>query len=387
MDKDLTKSVGNKTSCYGCGMCNIVCNTNALSMVRNEAGFLVPYLSNPDRCTNCGICSTICAHGTNLLQSAEFEKPIGSYAGWSNDKRIRKICSSGGIGFEIGRLMEVEGYSLCAAYYDSYSAEVKHFLTANLQDFEKSIGSKYLQSRTTKAFGDVVLTKKNVIFGTPCQIDMWRRYLRLRKKEDNFLLIDFFCHGVPSYNIWTKYLDENVNLKQCENITWRDKKDGWHNSWAISGFGGRSANHGYRSSASKGDTFYFMFLSNIALNPACYNDCKYKGCKSSADIRIGDLWGTKFSEDEKGVSALLSYTQKGCDVVAKLQKDLATINPVSIEEATGGQMLNHPIKPKYYKLVSEAVKNKFISLKQIRKVFVAAEILSYQFSKLKKCSR
>lgn len=43
------------SKCYGCSACYNVCPKNAISMVRNEEGFLVPHIDK-DKCNNCGAC-------------------------------------------------------------------------------------------------------------------------------------------------------------------------------------------------------------------------------------------------------------------------------------------------------------------------------------------
>lgn len=51
------------------------------------------------------------------------------------------------------------------------------------------------------------------------------------------------------------------------------------------------------------------------MNPACRKECKYKYDKSSADIRIGDLWGKTYKDNEDGVSAAIAFTEKGEKVI------------------------------------------------------------------------
>lgn len=62
----------------------------------------------------------------------------------------------------------------------------------------------------------------------------------------------------------------------------------------------------------------------MCLGPQCQKSCKYKYDKSSADIRIGDLWGDTYKDDQKGVSALVSFTEKGKSIVENL-KDVTLI--------------------------------------------------------------
>ena len=47
-----------------------------------------------------------------------------------------------------------------------------------------------------------------MVSGTPCQIDSLRRYINKMKCQENFVLLDFFCHGVPSKFVWDKYIKE-----------------------------------------------------------------------------------------------------------------------------------------------------------------------------------
>lgn len=380
----MSKCVGNRDVCYGCGLCTVVCPTNVLAMHVNTQGFYVPRIVNANACTNCGLCSRICNYKTD--EPAAFNAPLKSYAAWSNNSEIRRVCSSGGIGYEIAKVFLDKGYKICGARYNVEQKIVEHYIIENEEQLKDSAGSKYLQSRSESAFREVDLNQKYVVFGTPCQIDMWRRRLKLLKKEDNFLLVDFFCHGVPSYNIWTKYFTENTdNIEPCEAITWRDKISGWHQSWNISSYNKQDfwdEKPKYRSSSKNGDTFYFMFLSNIALNPACYSDCKYKECSSSADIRIGDLWGHLYANNEEGVSAVLTFTEKAKSVLGKIN---TTLIPHTSDVITEGQMKERISKPWYYSVVSKAIRASFISLSSIRKVFVLSEIGTYQILKIKKC--
>ena len=87
---------------------------------------------------------------------------------------------------------------------------------------------------------------------------------------------------------------------------------------------------------SQGDLFYKLFLGDIALGPQCQTQCKYKYDHSSADIRIGDLWGKTYQHDQKGVSALIAFTERGREIVESL-KDVTLIEH-PFEIVAEGQM-------------------------------------------------
>lgn len=375
-------SVGNRKECYGCGVCATLCSTGVLSMEQDHNGFYVPRIVNEDACTGCGLCTRVCNYGKDEMP--HFTNPNGSFSGWSKDEDIRQICSSGGIAFEIGRHFIDLGYKICAVKYNPQNKQVEHYIAQNATELLQSVGSKYLQSNTLKAFSDINLDKKNVIFGTPCQIDMWRRYLRLRKKEDNFVLVDFFCHGVPSKLVWDKYTKESSHrLDTAAMVTWRDKQTGWHSSWNISAYNSNKFWKNkpyYRSSSEQGDGFYFMFLGNGALNPACYADCKYKKYNSSADIRLGDLWGKKYADNYKGVSGILTFTEKGKDIIQQINISKTEITP---EIVTEGQIPKPLTRPWYYGLTKMALRYNILSIKRLRRIIVLSEIMQYQLKKLK----
>ena len=82
--------------------------------------------------------------------------------------------------------------------------------------------------------------------------------------------------------------------------------------------------------------FYRLFLGDVCLGQQCEKNCKYKYNKSSADIRIGDLWGETYKDDDKGVSALVCFTEKGRQIVEGLKNVTLVEHP--FEVVAEGQM-------------------------------------------------
>lgn len=342
------KSVASHTSCYGCGVCSLVCAKGAISFTYNEDGFLHPVVAE-DKCVDCGLCLKVCAWASEE-HPAQNDYTIQCYAAYSNDEAHRQACSSGGIGYELARYAIKNVYAFCGVRYNTASGHAEHYLAENLEQLNASRGSKYIQSHSYNAFSHLEKGKKYMVVGTPCQIDSLRRYLRLKKLEEDFLLVDFFCHGVPSDLMWQKYVAE-CGLKEATDVSWRDKRTGWHDSWNIIF---KSQSGETSSLMSKGDLFYKFFLRNRCLGKACYDDCKYKMASSAADIRIGDLWGTKYQSDEKGVSGVITFTEKGEQVLHEL--DTCTIIPEPLEVVAESQMKKCASRPSSYEYVREALK-------------------------------
>ena len=341
--------------CYGCGLCSASCGKKVISIELNRDGFYEPRINEPDKCTNCGICLDVCAfnHEDRALKDEEIQ--IKSWAAYSNNEEVRRKCSSGGIGFEIGKQLIEQGYHAVGCRYDIKDQRAEHYIATTVEDFVQSIGSKYIQSYTEKAFKQINRKgQKYLITGTPCQIDSFRRMIRKFRCEDNFILMDFYCHCVPSMLAWKAYIKMlEPKIGEVTYASWRNKFEyGWHDSWTMGIDGEKTSkpidwHDSYnmlikgkktfiQSRLSKGDLFYKLFLGDVCLGPQCEKQCKYKYDKSSADIRIGDLWGNTYKDNQKGVSALVTFTEKGRDVVESLQNVTLVEHP--FEVVAEGQM-------------------------------------------------
>ena len=192
--------------CYGCGVCATVCSKHIIEIALNKYGFYEPYITDRTKCTSCGLCRETCSYVHDDLSLHNIS--IKSYAAWSKDTQVRRKCSSGGVGFEIGRTLIKNGYKVCGVKYVPETNRAEHYIASTVEELIPSIGSKYIQSYTVDGFKAINRKEKYLVTGTPCQIDSFRRYIRKFRCEDNFVLMDFFCHGVPSMWLWQKYTKE-----------------------------------------------------------------------------------------------------------------------------------------------------------------------------------
>lgn len=303
-------NIGDVVGCYGCGVCAVVCPKNIIKLELDANGFYTPKIQGQANCIHCSLCVTVCAflHKELAVQNSVQE----SFAAWSKDTDVRNNCSSGGVAFELCRGLMHQGYKVCAVRYDGHKERAEHYIAGDEMGLTDSIGSKYIQSYTVDGFQSAVKKGgKYLIVGTPCQIDSFRRMIRCKHIEENFVLVDFFCHAVPSLLMWKNYI--SAKKKKIIAASWRNKINGWHDSWVVS----LTTDKGEQilGRKSKGDVFWKLFLGDYCSNMACSKDCKYKyGC-SSADIRLGDLWGKTYASDEMGTSAVVAFTEKGRDAL------------------------------------------------------------------------
>lgn len=330
----MKRNVTSIRDCFGCGVCSSSCPQRIITITLNSNGFYEPRIEKNNACIHCGICLDVCAFNHDYLANQNI--PLKCWAAWSDDEQIRNKCSSGGIGFEIGKQLIEKGYKAVGCRYDINEQRAEHYIATTVEEFVQSIGSKYIQSYTEEAFKQIERKgQKYLITGTPCQIDSFRRMIQKFHCEDNFILMDFFCHCVPSMWAWKAYIKMlEPQIGEVTYASWRNKFEyGWHDNWLMYLEGGKSF---IKSRRSQGDLFYKLFLGDICLGPQCQKQCKYKYNKSSADIRIGDLWGETYKDNEEGVSAIVAFTEKGRELINELQGVTLTEHPFEI--VAEGQM-------------------------------------------------
>lgn len=365
-------NISNIKNCYGCGICATICGKHIISIRLNRDGFYEPHIGAVDKCIDCGHCVDVCSYLHDNL--AREGKPRTCYVAWSKVYAVRRKCSSGGIGFELARSLIEQGYKVCGVRYNTEAQRAEHYIATTVNELIPSIGSKYIQSYTLDGFNSIDRKGKYLVIGTPCQIDSFCRYIRRFRIEENFVLLDFFCHGVPSMLLWQKYVD--IVEKRIGKITyasWRNKFTGWHDSWAMTMEGVKKGEKkcSYNSRYTQGDLFYAFFLGDTCLGRACYDKCKFKKTASSADIRIGDCWSKTYEHDEDGVSSVLVFTEKGEQVLNILNCELI---PKNVDLVTEGQLALPPNRPSEYEFTIRLLRNTHLSLPSINKILFCVSL-------------
>lgn len=295
-------------TCCGCGACAAVCSKNAIKIILNEKGFyssLIDY----NLCVECRKCQSVCPYF--MKEKTKIDNNVSFYSAITKNKKTLQNSSSGGIGFELMNLFKKQKLAVAGCYYDNKSEKAISTLIDYRKGSEIDIsnfqGSKYLQSDFSQVFKQIDNVFGGIITGLPCQIAAVNNYLLLKNRRKDFLLVELICHGVPTSNLWKKYLSERYNNNFINNktkIIFRDKSFGWHKK--VMTFYEEKAS---LSINSKKDFFYNFFDTANCYNYVCY-ECNYRQ-SSLADLRIGDYWGTKFKNNNTGVSMVLALTEDG----------------------------------------------------------------------------
>ena len=169
--------------------------------------------------------------------------------------------------------------------------------------------------------------------------------LRKKNLRERVILVDIFCHGVPSSLLWKHYLEwlenkQKVNLKEVESIIFRDKKYSWHTYYMHI----ITKNREYISSRKR-DPFLKLFSMGVFNQKECFT-CKFRNF-SGADIRLGDFWGKRFENQEDGVSMVLVLTEKGEKIFDGLKNVVQ--KQVPVEERLGQQHTDYEYPINYEK--------------------------------------
>lgn len=307
-----------RQDCCGCGVCVEICPKKCITMKQDEEGFYYPSI-DAHKCIECKLCQTVCP-GNSGMKATEY---TDAYAVLNVSEEVRGNSSSGGAFYSLAlKVLEVGGVVFGAAFTEGCE-EVIHICIENVDELDKIMGSKYVQTTPTNNLYQSVRNElrndKIVLFsGTPCQVVACKRFLK-NEKISKLITVDLICHGVPSPGVWKKYLKETAS--NVSSVFFRDKTAGWRKfSLRIDTKDGTFLQKENQNVYMKG------FLNDLYSRTCCYN-CKFKGLNRESDITLGDFWqvGNMFPDldDDMGTSIVFIHSEKGN---ALLQSIIANSN-------------------------------------------------------------
>lgn len=309
--------------CTSCGVCATVCTKSAISIRLDEEGFYRPVV-DVSLCNDCGLCTTVCyKFDSSVKKTTEKElkqKPL--FSAWATDDDIVRNTTSGGIGDLLAHQLMKEDYKVVGVVYNEDAIRAEHKIASSEDELNSFRGSKYIQSYTFDAFKEMVSKCRNekyAVFGTPCQIYALNKMASQRKVRDQFFFVDLYCHGCPSLHAWSKYqsaIKKRIGVNRFGSVTFRSKIRGWGSLYIVEAkLEGKTVYMGKKAN----DKFYELFFSEHILNGACY-DCLLRSTLEYTDVRVGDFWGHKFLDNQRGVSAISLATDKGKEVFERLHQ-------------------------------------------------------------------
>lgn len=311
------------SQCTLCGACVDRCPINAISFEKEYMGGRYPQI-DLERCVECGLCVKACPVRYPVKK---VESQLQSYAAINRNDVVRSQSSSGGIFSALAEAILAENGYVCGAILTE-ELSVVHEITNNAQQLQRMRGSKYVQSKMSGIFRRVeqlLQEGKSVLFtGCPCQAAALRTYLG--REYETLYVVDVICHGMPIQSSWETYIarQEHRHKSKVQSVSFRDKKDGWHNSGMCLTFANGKKYH----EPITADGYFRGYFGNVTLKACCY-DCAFRSGKSGADISLGDFWGAETTlpdmDDNKGVSAVLVRTKKGASLFDKISLEKRSV--------------------------------------------------------------
>lgn len=307
---------GEKKECFGCGACFQICPQKAISMQRDNEGFLYPNVDEK-ACVLCNQCHQVCPHE----HLPDFHQINSALVGYNSDTEVRIKSASGGAFKSIVDVANEDTKVFGVVW--SGRSEAVHTEATKKEAYDLFHKSKYIQSDTGLSFKKVknyLVAGISVIYvGTPCQIAGLKTFLN--SDDKNLLCIDIVCHGVPSGKVLEKYFQSiEKRGKVVYGIDFRHKvfKRGAYDSKCalIRYSDGINRVVDYDSSG-----FLRGFANGLFFRPSC-SECPFAKAERVSDLTIGDAWGIEKSRSDlnphEGVSLILVNTEKGKSIVKKI---------------------------------------------------------------------
>ena len=339
----------NIKNCTGCMLCEKLCPHNCIYRSVNEEGFIYPKVDIL-QCIDCGICYKKCPANNDV----ELEKVKRVYAAQRKNKDSLKQSSSGGIAALLSEYVIENGGVVYGCIFDK-NLKALHIRCTDKKELEELKGSKYVQSDFSSVYKTIAEDCKSgkivLIIGTPCQCAAVKKLLG--NKYNNFILVDLICHGVPSPDLFKKYLfwkSDKMGGGPILKYNFRDKEK---YDWGTT----------YKAATATADPYYESFIYAENYRECCYN-CKYAQIDRVGDITIGDYWGIQKLHPEfnvditKGVSVVLVNDEKGKSLFEKINSKLnfieSDIEKAMIENSNLYAPAKRPkIRSEFYQRVSE----------------------------------
>ena len=303
-----------KKSCNGCGVCSLMCPTNAIEMIEDEEGFLYPKI-NEKKCIKCNKCRRICS---NYPKRNEYE--IKAYATKNKNEEKRRNSTSGGM-FKILAEYVIQKQGVVFGVKLNENLVAIHDYSQTIEGCKAFSFSKYVRSDLGHSYEKVKEFLENdcyVLFtGTPCQIQGLKSYLG--KDNEKLILCEIICHANPSPKVLKMYIKnhENLEKKKVKTIYFRSKNEEMNNNAYIEFEDGTK---------KKIQEYITAFSGNQLINrPSCYN-CQFVDENRKADFTIGDFWGIEkvlpSFNDGKGISLFTVNTEKAEKIFNEIKQNM-----------------------------------------------------------------
>lgn len=313
--------------CCGCSACANVCRHGAITMVRDEEGYLVPHVDN-ELCVGCMACVEACPVLNNIVENEA--EPV-CYAVMADDETRQESTAGGAFSVLANYVLDKGGY-VCGAKLDE-KLTVRHEVVHTAADLDRLRGTKYVQSDMGDSFSQVrelLEHGEKVLFsGCPCQVAGLKGFLGETDCE-NLITVDLVCHGAPSQKVFDKYIDDVYGKDNVKDFSFRTKEYGYSCFNQIAHLkDGIDVPSNFSS-----DPFEKVMHRSMALKEIC-GDCPFAEAPRQADFSMGDLFGAaRFGDDcvdDMGTSTFLVNNDKAAEVMDEIKSSFKFVKEIDFD--------------------------------------------------------
>ena len=240
---------------------------------------------------------------------------VRCYIGYSTDKYVRWISSSGGAVTSILTFMMEEGLIDGALVVKMEGLRPKQFIARRPKDLILAAGSKYLPIQSSIKLKELMDSKgKYAIVGLPCYIrairNLMARSEKLRKHV-TLLLGLFCCRSISPTGFKVLLHKLRVNEEEIEEFRFRGH--GWPGRLHISLKDGRKISLPYFD-------YWRPLYSPYFFTPKACMFCSDM-TNEKADISFGDAWLPKIiRKDVLGSSMIISRSEEADKILQEAQR-------------------------------------------------------------------
>lgn len=342
-----------RKKCCGCGACENSCPKQAISLRYDKEGFLYPVV-NLETCVDCGKCVKVCP----ILNLPRQEPYLHTYAGYSEEMDIIEKCASGGTCSAISRYVISKGGVVFGVRYQSDFVKSEYAMAETIEELDAFMTSKYVQSTKGHIFSNVrqELNANRLVAFVGCPCDVSALKLFLGREYRNLLTVELVCMGVTNYKVAEAYINPRVQKwGPITKLNSKGKKYGWFVPCLEEEYeNGKNISGGFFG------TYYGYGFTKFQ-RPSC-SQCPYRGEIGRGDIRTGDFWGIKQTDEfwnPLGVNCIFARTEKGCNVLNELKSREFSLYEVSYEKAS---VNNNMQLSKNYTAEQQKVRELFVSV-------------------------
>jgi len=329
--------------CNSCGACSVICPENAITSRETVGGYLFPEIDE-DKCTNCGQCPEVCPgikFGDHLKENLpddpfEGEALSAHLAKATNQKIFDNSQSGGAVTAILTHALEnnvIDG-AIVTTMKPGNPPRPESFIAKNPDELIEAQKSKYSPVPILKNIGTVLQKDLRIgLVGLPCHIhglfNLYDKIPELKEKVE--FTIGLFCDRALTLKAIDYLLSLADEVPAPKNLHFRDKQaNGYPGSVKI--FDRNNKEKVFPPSERKQIKNFFT--------PLRCRLCYDKICTFS-DISIGDPWGIKKADKQKGESAVIIRNNTGKRIYDKAIHNKYLANTIiNYEDVISGQKIS-----------------------------------------------